>query len=62
MPKSKVREEPTVRRKPEVFPSHYFTQLTPPDPRRESQKHPRVQIGIYIMSLKPCRVTFLTRW
>lgn len=33
MPKSKVREEPTVRRKPEVFPSHYFTQLTPPDPR-----------------------------
>ena len=34
MPKSKVREEPTVRRKPEVFPSHYFTQLTPLDPRQ----------------------------
>ena len=31
-------------------------------PKTESQKHPRVQIGIYIMSLKPCRVTFLTRW
>ena len=31
-------------------------------PKIESQKHPRVQIGIYIMSLKPCRVTFLTRW
>lgn len=31
-------------------------------PKIESQKHPRVQIGIYIMSLTPWRVTFLTRW
>lgn len=62
MPKSKVREEPTVKRQLRSVNISLLQQTASVGPKRESQEDMRVQISIYIWGpYKPYRVTFLTR-
>lgn len=62
MPKSKVREEPTVKRHPEVSSSSYFNQLPPLDTRGCLKNIWGCKSTYTPCPYKPSRVTFLTRW